>query len=122
MDKLTEKQKRFCDYYIASGNATESAIKAGYSKSSAKQIASQNLSKVYLREYINKANSELDSDRIADMEEVKAFWTNTMREKESDLKDRLKASELIAKTNGAFIDRVEQSGSINLKVEWLDED
>ena len=42
--------------------------------------------------------------------------------KKKDLKDRLKASELIAKTNGAFIDRVEQSGSINLKVEWLDED
>ena len=41
--KLTPKQQAFCDYYIASGNATEAAIKAGYSKSTAYSIGSENL-------------------------------------------------------------------------------
>ena len=56
------------------------------------------------------------------MIEIKEFWTTTMREEEQDLKERLRASEYLAKTNGAFIDKVEQTGDFKLKVEWLDED
>ena len=125
MDKLTIKQQRFADAYIKSGNATQSYIDAGY-KASTREVAEANGRRLLVndkvRVYLEDVNKQLQDRSIADMTEVKAFWTNTMREKESDLKDRLKASELIAKTNGAFIDRVEQSGSINLKVEWLDED
>lgn len=42
--KLTEKQKRFADEYIKSGNATQAAIKAGYSKRTANRIGPENLS------------------------------------------------------------------------------
>jgi phage terminase small subunit len=52
----------------------------------------------------------LQNDRIATMEEVKKFWTNTLRDDGIDMKDRLKASEFIAKTNAAFIDKVETKG------------
>ncbi|WP_129600451.1 terminase small subunit [Anaerophilus nitritogenes] len=112
--KLTEKQKRFCDYYIETGNATEAAIRAGYSKSTAKVIGSENLTKPYLKEYIDERNKLLESDRIADMKEVKEFWTNTMRNVNEETRERLKASELIAKTNGAFLEKVEHSGNINV--------
>jgi len=121
---LTVKQKKFCDYYIQTGNATESAIKAGYSKKTATETGYENLRKPHLAEYIAQRNKVLESDRIADMEEVKAFWTNTLRNEDNDYKDRLKASEYIAKTNGAFLDKVEQSGGldIDIKVNWGDED
>lgn len=119
---LTEKQKRFCDYYVEDPNATQAAIKAGYSKNSAKQIATENLSKPYLLSYIEERNKQLESQRIADMIEIKEFWTTTMREETKELKDRLRASEYLAKTNGAFIDKVEQSGDVRIKVEWIDED
>lgn len=119
---LTVKQKKFCDYYIESGNATEAAIRAGYSKKTARQIAADNLSKVYIKEYIKERNKVLESARIADMEEVKEFWTNLLRNNKKDDKDRLKASEYIAKTNGAFLDKVEHSGGLDIKVEWSDED
>lgn len=119
--RLTEKQKKFCDYYIQSGNATEAAIKAGYSKRTATETGYENLRKPHLAEYIATRNKALESDRIADMEEVKEFWTNTLRNKHNDYKDRLKASEYIAKTNGAFLDKVEHSGGLDIKVEWTDE-
>lgn len=112
--KLTKKQKRFCDYYIENPNATQAAIKAGYSKNSAKAIGHENLTKPYLAKYINDRNKQLEDARIADMKEVKEFWTNTMRGPRIDHKDRLKASEYLAKTNGAFLDRVEHSGSVEV--------
>lgn len=100
--KLTEKQKRFCDYYIASANATEAAIKAGYSKRTAKVIGAENLTKPYLHEYIEKRQKETQSKRTADMTEVKEFWASVLRDKEESMANRVKVSELIAKSNNAF--------------------
>ena len=56
MMKLTSKQQRFCDEYLVDLNATQAAIRAGYSKKTAKQIAQQNLTKLDIQEYIKKRN------------------------------------------------------------------
>lgn len=53
-DNLTDKQKMFCQEYIKDFNGTRAAIKAGYSKSSAKEIASENLTKPNIQEYLKK--------------------------------------------------------------------
>ena len=111
--KLTEKQKRFADYYIASGNAEESAKKAGYN---ARGNTTKLLQNTTIQQYIKERNKLLESDRIANMEEVKQFWTNTMRNDEVELKDRLKASEYIAKTNAAFIEKQQITGEITQNV------
>ena len=118
MAKLTPKQQKFCDFYIKTGNATESAIQAGYKKSSAYSVGSENLRKPEIKEYIAKRSKSLENERIASMGEVKEFWTSLLRNKEKDDKDRLKASEYIAKTNGAFLDKVEHSGGLDIKVNW----
>lgn len=76
---MTEKQKRFCEYYIASGNATESAIKAGYSKKTAKETGYENLTKPHIKEYIDKKLEEMASDRIADATEVLERLTQIAR-------------------------------------------
>ena len=52
--KLTPKQKRFCEEYVVSLNATQAAIRAGYSKDSAYSIASENLRKHEIRNYIRE--------------------------------------------------------------------
>jgi len=52
--KLNERQKRFCDYYVISLNATDAAIKAGYSENTANVIGSENLSKPYIFNYIQQ--------------------------------------------------------------------
>lgn len=58
--ELTDKQKIFVNEYVVDFNATRSAIKAGYSKSSARFIATENLSKPYIREEIDRLVNELN--------------------------------------------------------------
>lgn len=76
---MTEKQKRFCEYYIASGNATEAAIKAGYSKKTAKETGYENLTKPNLKEYIDQKLNEMANNRIADATEVLERLTEIAR-------------------------------------------
>jgi phage terminase small subunit len=109
--RLTEKQRRFVDFFVETANATEAAIRAGYSKRTAAQTGSENLRKPHIAAAIEKRNKELEDERIADMVEVKRFWTSMMRDPEAQATDRLKASEFIAKTNAAFRDRVEHTGT-----------
>jgi phage terminase small subunit len=122
MANITAKQKMFADEYIKTGNAKQSYISAGYSArgNAAEANASRLLRNDKVLAYIKRRNQEIDKDTIADMQEVKEFWTNMLRNRAADPKDRLKASELIAKTNGAFLDRVEHSGSIVTIVDDID--
>ena len=121
MDKLTERQKRFIDYYIQSGNATEAAKKAGYKGNNLNRIGSENLSK--LDKYIKERIKELDDKRIADADEVLQYLTSVLRGEEKDqfgfeasLKDRNKAAELLGKRYALFTEKVEkkEEGNINI--------
>lgn len=139
-DKLTLKQKKFADEYIISGNATQSAIKAGYSKKTAGVIAVENLEKPNIKAYIDKRLKELDDKAIAKQEEVLQYLTAVMRgqsksavvvieglgeglsearliNKTPDEKDRIKAAELLGKRYGAFTEKVDISGDISLSIE-----
>ena len=57
-DGLTEKQKRFCDEYLIDLNATQAAIRAGYSAETAGPIGGENLKKPIIAEYIKKRMGE----------------------------------------------------------------
>lgn len=104
MDKLTPKQKAFADNYIISGNATEAAIKAGYSKKNARQIGSENLTKLDILEYIKERTAPAEQKRIASGDEVMQFFTRVMNGEEKDafgldasLDTKIKAAVELAK-------------------------
>lgn len=103
--KLTAKQQAWIDYYKQGHTATEAARLAGYRGNNLNRIGSENLSK--LDSYIKDRDAVLEAPRIADMAEINAFWTETMRDSTLDRKDRLKASELRARAAGGFVDRAE---------------
>lgn len=103
--KLTEKQRAWIDYYKQGHSAAEAARLAGYRGNNHDVIGAQNLAK--LSKFITDRDDVLDASRIADMEEINAFWTDTMRDEAAERRDRLKASELRARSLGAFIDRQE---------------
>lgn len=98
--KLTPKQKKFCDYYIETGNASEAARRAGYSEKTARTIGQQNLAKRAITDYISERMKNQDRERVASADEVIAFYTAVMRGEvkdqfgiEASLSDRLKAGE-----------------------------
>lgn len=82
--KLTPKQKKFADEYIKSGNITQSAIGAGYSKKTARVIGQENLLKPAIKEYIAERIAEIDKANIADQKEILEFMTRVMRRQESE--------------------------------------
>lgn len=92
--KLTPKQKAFCDeYLINGGNATQAAIKAGYSKHTAKDIGSENLAKPHLSDYIAQRQKQIEDNRICTIAEIQQFRTSVIRgEEEATTNDRLTAA------------------------------
>ena len=114
MDKLTPKQKAFCDYYVELGNATEAAIRAGYSKKTARQVGSENLSKPYINQYITERMKKVEEKRIASGDEVLQYLTAVMRgevkdqfELDASLQDRTRAAELLGKRHRLWTEKVE---------------
>lgn len=141
--KLSPKQKAFAEYYIETGNATESAIKAGYSKKTARVIGQENLLKPAIKSYIDEKMKELESKRIAKAEEVLEYLTRVLRgeeteqvvvtenigdfmseakviDKEISAKDKIKAAELLGKRYRLFTDKIE--ANINQTVVFEGED
>ena len=76
---LTEKQKRFVDFYIETGNATEAARKAGYASKAAYATGAENLRKPQIKAAIDARLKELEDSRIAKADEVLKFLTATLR-------------------------------------------
>lgn len=113
--KLTPKQKKFADEYIKTGNATQSAIEAGYSKKTAQVIGAENLSKPMVKSYIEERMAEIASKRVMSYTEAVELLTSIARgeeketvvvatpvsvekvEKEADLKTRISALKEILK-------------------------
>mgnify|MGYP001218784721 FL=1 len=132
--KLTEKQKRFADYYIETGNATEAAIKAGYSQKTAKEMGYENLTKPHIKAYIDERIREMDEKRIMKAEEVMQLLTaiarnevkeevvvfgdgmSVIEEKGISAKDRLKALELIGKRYGLWTDKQQIEGEVQVNI------
>lgn len=117
---LTAKQRRFCDEYLVDLNATQAAIRAGYSKKTAYRTGADNLIKPQIKTYIESRMTEKESELIADQDEVLKYLTSVMRGESSSEeivvegrgsgfsearrmhkapseKDRLKAAELLSK-------------------------
>ncbi len=121
-NKLTEKQKRFIDYYVETANATESAKRAGYSSKTAKNIGAENLTK--LNYFIQERLQQLEDNRIASQEEVLQYLTKVMRGEEKDqfgldasLQDRTKCAELLGKRYGTFKEKVDVTGNIPVVIQ-----
>lgn len=132
--KLTEKQKRFADYYIETGNATAAAIKAGYSEKTAKEMGYENLTKPHIKTYIDGQLKVMDDKRIMNAEEVMQLLTSIARNEEQEdvvvfgengpeitskgmsAKDRLKALELIGKRYTLFTDKHQVEGNLGVTI------
>ena len=142
--KLTEKQKRFADYYIETGNITEAAVKAGDSKKTARVIGQENLLKPAIKGYIDEKLETMQDERTASAKEVLEFLTKSMRgeikeevvvvegtgdgtsearmvKKQIGLRDRIKSAELLGKRYRLFTDKVEIEGVVPVMIVGEDE-
>lgn len=101
--KLTEKQKRFVDYFIELGEATKAARKSGYSEGSVQDAPNwlnprKHQYKPYLAKAIEKRLNEVATKRIANATEVLEFLTSVLRGEVTD-------ENIVVETVGAGISR-----------------
>lgn len=116
---LTLKQRRFVEYY--NGNATQAAIKAGYSKNYTNSDAFKLLQKPAIIKAITDREKFNQSSHIATRKERQQFWSNIMKDEEIPIVSRLRASELLGKSEGDFLDRSEVELNIETGVIRLPE-
>ncbi len=126
---MNAKQKRFCDEYLVDCNATQAAIRAGYSARTANEQAARLLANVSIKAYIDEKMEQLHNERTADAQEVLEYLTAVMRGQQTEqtlisigdgvqkigdievgARDRLKAAELIGKRFGLFKEGLELAG------------
>ena len=122
-DKLTPKQERWIDEYIKCNDYTTASRNAGYSGNDVglKNIGYQNSLK--FKDLISVRRLELSKNikkkTIASLEDIFEFWTETFNDDSNKQADRLKASELLAKAKGGFIEKVEVK---KVDTDWFIED
>lgn len=116
--KLKPKELIFAEEWLKTTNATQSAIKAGYSERTAYSAGNRLLKKVEIKQYIEERLAEMKEHSIADTNEVMQFLSSTMRGDVPDqfgldaaLNDRIKAAELLGKRYKMFTDKQEISGA-----------
>ena len=107
-DKLTTRQRRFVEAYT--GNATAAAIAAGYSEKTARFMGHENLTKPYILAEIKARDTIRCTPLIASRAERQQFWSSVMRDKDQQMRDRLKAAELLGKSEADFVERQEITG------------
>lgn len=122
---MTAKQKRFCEEFVKTGNATQSAISAGYSEKTANEQSSRLLTKVSIKSYIRSLQDEIKNENILDATKMQEVLTSIiLQESEEEVivvegcgdgmseavtktktasnADRIKAIQLLARMQGAL--------------------
>ena len=132
---LTAKQKRFCTEYLIDLNATQAAIRAGYSEKTAYSMGQRLLKNVEIKKYIDQQLKQLKTEKTADAQEVLEYLTAVMRgeqkeqvpllvgegvqelvQKDVSVKDRLKAAELIGKRYALFTEKMELQSETTVQI------
>lgn len=107
--ELTDRQARFCEEYLIDLNATQAAIRAGYSEKTAREQAAQNLSKLNIQEKIAELKAERAKRTEMTQDSVIQELAAVARAEIKGVRavDKLKALELLGKHLGMFVERYE---------------
>ncbi|HCB96048.1 MAG TPA: terminase [Ruminococcus sp.] len=106
-DKLNIRQQKFAEYYAQSGNAAESARKAGYSEKYAAQNADKLLKNTSILEYIKKISEKLKDERIMTAKDRQVLLSDIARNDENEPNDRIKAVDTLNKMTGEYTVKVD---------------
>lgn len=108
--ELTPRQAAFARGVASGKNATQAAKDAGYSATYANRYATQLLDNPLVRQHLRDLTDAIASPEIALATDRQKFWTTVMRDCGQEMKDRLRASELLGKAQADFVERLEHTG------------
>lgn len=117
------RQERFCQELATVGvSQTEAARRAGYMPANANRQAHRLLQQPHIKQRMAEL-LERNADRAGVLnEELTEFWAGVMKDEEENMKNRLKASELIGKSLGMFVEKRVNENDGTITIEWKHED
>lgn len=104
---MTERQKKFAEYYAQCGNAAKSAIQAGYSEKYAGQNADKLLKNTNIADYIRELTEAAQTARIMTARERQAILSDIAKDKQNELSDRIRAIDTLNKMTGEYVTKVQ---------------
>lgn len=104
---MTERQKKFAEYYAQSGNTVQSAIKAGYSEKYANARAYEMLGNVGVAEYIRELSEKVQNDRIMTAKERQVLLSDIAKDGDNDPADRIRAVDTLNKMTGEYVAKIQ---------------
>jgi hypothetical protein len=112
---LNAKRAAFVREYLKDLNATQAAKRCGYSAKTARAQGSRLLTDADVCAAVAKGQQHIEGRAIATRAERQEFWTRVLHGKGDDIRwaDRLKASELLGKSEADFTDKLEHSGEVS---------
>ena len=109
---MTHRQELFIQEYIKTGNATSSAIKAGYSKKTARAIGQRLLTFVDIKKKIEELSQKIACNSIMTAKERQEYLTKLINAADVKVSDKLKALDILNKMTGEYIQKVEVNGEL----------
>ncbi len=113
---MTARQKKFAEYYAQSGNAAQSAIKAGYSESYATHRTDEMLRNVEIAEYIKELSEKAQDERILTAKERQAMLSDIANNKGNSPADRIRAVDTLNKMTGEYTVKVDTTVKTSSKL------
>lgn len=113
---MTERQKKFAEYYAQCGNAAESARKAGYSKNYAEHRTDEMLRKVEIADYIRELTEDAQTARIMTARERQALLSDMAKNGKNSPADRIRAIDTLNKMTGEYTQKVSIDGDVGVKI------
>lgn len=117
MAKLNRREQTIINYKANGGNMKKAMIDAGYSATYADRNSRYLLG--IIGEQIREEQENIKSDAIKSVAEIQAWWSENIENEKLEMKDRLKSSELLVRSQGGFIDNIKGNLSVNAKLEDL---
>ncbi len=115
------RQRKFAEYYVQSGNATDSAIKAGYSEKYAGANSDKLLKNTNISAYIKELSDKLKDERILTAKDRQLLLSDIARNDEEQASDRIKAVDTLNKMTGEYINKVQVNGTLESETSKLDD-
>lgn len=119
-EKLNIRQQRFAECYVQSGNAAESAKRAGYSEKFAAQNVDKLLKNTNILNYIKYLSDKMKDERIMSAKDRQIVLSDIANDKNETPTDRIRAIDTLNKMTGEYMQKVEMSGTIESETSKLD--
>lgn len=120
-EKLNIRQRKFAEYYVQSGNAADSAIRAGYSEKYAAQNTDKLLKNTNISDYIKELTEKSKDERIMTAKDRQVLLSDIARNSKNEPSDRIRAVDTLNKMTGEYLSKLEISGGLDAEISKLDD-